>query len=344
MIWLLLDSSSIGGIERHVATLAGALRRAGYEAEVVLLARHGRNPWIEQLAAEGIDFRVLDGGLSGLLKALARQRPALVHTHGYKAGILARVAATSLRIPLVATFHAGERGRFPVNAYQMLDEWTSFAAQRLAVSEKIRHGLPFGAALAPNFLPVAGTWPDRPLPSRVGFVGRLSNEKGPDRFCTLARSRPAGSDWHVWGDGPMRAELEAQFGDVVTFHGVVTDLEPVWSSIGLLVMPSRAEGLPMAALEALSMGIPVLASAVGDLPAVIETGTTGWLVRSGDMEEARRCVATWHALDAARQRIMRRACWQSARDRFSEETHLPVILGAYARAGFKCGQSRPRAA
>ena len=65
-IRLLVDSSGIGGIERHVAVLAGALRRRGYEARILLLAEHGDNPWLAQLAAEGLPFDVNRGGVSGL--------------------------------------------------------------------------------------------------------------------------------------------------------------------------------------------------------------------------------------------------------------------------------------
>ena len=137
MIWLLIDSSSVGGIECHVATLAEALRGRGVDADVVLLADHGANPWLEQLRARDISFRMLSGGLAALLAALSSERPSLLHTHGYKANILGRAAARWLGIPVVATFHAGERARFPVKLYQAADEWSSFLGGRLAVSEKM---------------------------------------------------------------------------------------------------------------------------------------------------------------------------------------------------------------
>ena len=49
MIWILVDSSTVGGIERHIATLADALRRVPLSTEIVLLAAHGDNPWLQQL-------------------------------------------------------------------------------------------------------------------------------------------------------------------------------------------------------------------------------------------------------------------------------------------------------
>ena len=155
----------------------------------------------------------------------------------------------------------------------------------------------------------------------------------------------AGScEWHMWGDGPMRQELQSNYGDVVVFHGLVTDLGPVWPSIGLLVMPSRAEGLPMAALEALSSGVPLLASEVGDLPVLVQEDVSGWLVASGDLESACAAVGKWRSLDLERQTAMRRACWLTVREGFSEATHLGPILDAYAAAGLSGATSIHRAA
>jgi glycosyltransferase involved in cell wall biosynthesis len=334
MIWILVDSSSIGGIERHVATLAAALRRVTVSTEIVLLAPHGANPWLQQLQAAQLPFRVLDGSLAGLLAALRQAQPALLHTHGYKANILGRLAARMVGIPVVATFHAGERGAFPVNAYQLFDEYSSFLGGRLCVSEAIRKQLPYTAILVENFMTAPAAPPSVPLPRRIGFVGRLSLEKAPDLFCQLARQCSGPDEWHIWGDGPMRAELERAYGEHVRFHGLVTDLSSAWNSLGLVVMPSRAEGLPMAALEALAAGVPLIASAVGGLPSVVHAGRTGWLFETGDLNAARAHIETWRALTSPEQAQMRRTCWEFVKENFSESRQLPKILAAYRQAGF----------
>ncbi len=335
MIWILVDSSTVGGIERHVATLAEALRRVPLNAEIVLFAAHGDNPWLQQLQAAGLPFRVLDGSVSGLLGALRQGRPQLLHTHGYKANIVGRLAARMLSIPVVATFHAGERGAFPVNAYQLLDEYSSFLGGRLCVSEAIRQQLPYAAVLTENFMVAPVTPPPSEMPRRIGFVGRLSHEKAPDLFCQLARHCAGPEEWHIWGDGPMRADLEREFGAHVRFHGLVTDLSSAWNSLGLLVMPSRAEGLPMAALEALAAGVPIVASAVGGLPSVVHEGRTGWLFETGNLDAAGARIETWRALAPADQAAMRQTCWNFVKENFSETRQLPKILETYRAAGFK---------
>lgn len=334
MIWQLIDSSGVGGAERHAATLAASLSRRGVPAKVVLYQRHGDNPWLRQLADAGITTDVLDGTPGGLLGAIRRDRPALVHTHGYKAGLIGRVAARLAGVPAVSTFHSGSRGRMPVRAYELLDEWTSFLGGRIAVSGPIARRLPFRSVVIPSYLTVPPDVPEEPLPRAVGFLGRLSEEKAPDLFCALAaRCADIGLGWHVFGDGPMRASLETRFGDAVTFHGVVTDVSAVWRTVGLLSMPSRAEGVPLAALEAMAAGVPVLASRVGGLPSAVQDGVTGWLHPMGDLSEAEGAVRVWAALGPEAQATLRRACRDHAAEAFGEDTQFPRILEVYRACG-----------
>ncbi len=332
-VWLLVESRNVGGIERHVATLAQGLQRLGLEAVVIHYANHGDNPWHAQLRAAGVPMRFLDGTPLGLVRALRQERPTLLHTHGYKAGVLGRAAALLARVPVVSTFHSGEDPPFPVNLYYALDNWTSLTAHRIAVSEIIQRKLPWSSTHIPNYLVPGPSAPSAALPKRIGFVGRLSHEKAPDVFCEMARRAPAGLEWHVWGDGAMRPDLETRYGDVVRFHGVVADVAPIWASIGLLVMPSRFEGLPIAALEALSMGVPVLASRVGGVPTLVLPGQTGWLMEVGDLDAALAAVEAWRTLSPSAALTMRRACWQHVGDNFSEARQLPRILDVYRRAG-----------
>ena len=348
MIWQFIDSSSVGGAERHIETLAGSLARHGTLVRVVMLADHGGNPWQIQLDGAGLDVSVLDGRMLTLLKALRAERPALLHTHGYKAGILGRVAARLARVPVVSTFHSGARGAFPVGLYEVLDDWTSCLGQRIAVSQAVQARLPYTSKVIPSYVLTPPAPASAELPPLVAFVGRLSAEKGPDDFCRLAARASvldgfAELSWHVWGDGPMRRELEAKYGALVQFHGIATDMGGVWPRVGLLVMPSRFEGVPLAALEAAAYGIPVLASRVGGLPTVIADGKTGWMFTAGDIAGAVRGLTQWQSVrsrETAGQEIagqksaaMRAACWAKARSEFSEARWLPDVLAVYRAAG-----------
>ena len=341
-IRLLVDSSGIGGIERHVAVLTGALRRRGYDARILLLDDHGEHAWVKQLAAEGVPFDVNRGGVKGLFRRLRTERTALLHTHGYKAGVLGRAVGRLLGIPLVSTFHSGETGPFPVNVYQSLDMWTSGLATRISVSAAIAARLPFSSQLIANFIAVPDEPPTRPLPATVGFVGRLSHEKGPDLFCLAASASPPEMRWIVFGDGPMRGDLERRYGGRVEFRGMVSDIAQAWREIGLLLMPSRAEGLPMAALEALAAGVPVASARVGAIPEVIQEGVNGWLFDVGDVAAADVIVRRFARDRDAHGDEWRLAAWRSARDRYGVEAGLDRTLEAYAAAGFRGRPTSPR--
>ena len=59
-IWQFIDSSGVGGAERHIATLAAGLQRHGQSVRVILLQDHGNNPWLVQLSQSGISYEHLD--------------------------------------------------------------------------------------------------------------------------------------------------------------------------------------------------------------------------------------------------------------------------------------------
>lgn len=336
-IWLLIDSRTVGGIERHVATLAASLRQRGKNATVVLYQDHGPNAWHDQLNQAGVPFKYLGGKLSALILAIRHNRPDLVHTHGYKAGVLGRVACRLCGTPVVSTFHSGERAPFPVSFYYSLDNWTSILGQRIAVSLDISMRLPWQSDIVPSFIvpaaaaAAAADEDEGEFPKKIGFVGRLSHEKGPDLFCEIARACPAGLEWHMWGDGPMRAELENTYGDLIAFHGIVSNIQPVLSTIGLLLMPSRYEGLPLAALEALAAGVPVLASAVGGVPTAVVPGT-GWLMEPGNVGSALSAIAQWRSRDQSEADRMRTNCIAHVSENFSEHQMVPKILNVYKRS------------
>lgn len=125
----------------------------------------------------------------------------------------------------------------------------------------------------------------------VGYLGRLSSEKAPDLFLEIAhklRDEPRLA-FYIAGVGPMENELRgkaAQLGieDRVNFLGA-QDARAFLSACDVLVIPSRVDGRPNAALEAMAMGVPVLASRVGGLPEIVTDEVTGWLCEIGAVDQ-----------------------------------------------------------
>ena len=331
-IWLLLDSRGPGGIETHVAQLAQGLMAAGVAVEVVFLADHGRHPLRDQLASSGIPQRCLSGGVRGVWRALEDERPRLIHTHGYKAGIIGRILGRRAGLPVVSTFHAGEPGSGKVRLYTALDRLTAPLAPAIAVSGPIAARLPGRAAIIPNFVALpppeaVSSRPDAP----VAFVGRLSPEKGPDRFAQLA-NQVREAQFLCFGDGPLRHETEAQAAGRIEFRGMVASMADHWKEIGVLCVTSRHEGLPLAVLEAMANGVPVAAFDIGALAEVVISGETGWLVPPGDLDAMAAAVRDWRALDDRAREALSRRCRSRIQSTFSVEACLPAILAVYERA------------
>lgn len=329
----LVDSGGMGGIERHIEVVCAAQRAMGLDARVLLINDHKNNPWPAGLLARNVPLW-FEGGARHLTLALRQQGPALVHTHGYKAGILGRLYCRALRIPVVSSFHAGEIGAFPVSLYQRLDLWTSRLAPKIAVSAQIAARLPKPVHLVENFAPAPVGDLAAPLPGVIAFVGRLSIEKGPDLFCELAAQASRGRhQWVMYGDGPMRRELEEKYSHCVTFYGLVTDMESQWADIGLLVMTSRAEGLPYAALEALSHGVPLLAHGVGGLPDLL-AGEPEWLLAQAGLTQEQAGIKQWDCARRDGPEGLRLRARNLIVGSYCAEAALPKLFAAYAQAGF----------
>jgi glycosyltransferase involved in cell wall biosynthesis len=324
-ICLLLDSSSVGGIESHVFQLARALLADRQQVEVIFLSDHGIHPMQQSLSSAGVDWSVNRRGWLGLYDRFRREPPDVLHTHGYKAGILGRLVGRIAQVTLVSTYHAGETGRGRLAAYDFIDRWSGcLADRRLAVSKPIAERLPFRTSVIDNFVDLPNSLSRG---RQIAFVGRISHEKGPDYLLGIAKHAPADT-FHIYGDGDLAADLVSTAPHNVIFHGNQNNMGDVWPRIGLLVMPSRQEGLPMAALEAMAHGIPVVASRVGALPQLIQHRHNGYLCGAGDLMAYLNSIRHWQSSYNQRQMLSRNARATIQR-RYSAETVLPQILRHY---------------
>jgi glycosyltransferase involved in cell wall biosynthesis len=159
------------------------------------------------------------------------------------------------------------------------------------------------AALAARF----AADPARPW---VALIGRLVPVKDHALLLAALAALPADERPQVFlvGDGPLRAELEAAatargVADRVIFTGHVDDLAPLYQSLDLLVLCSASEGSPMVVLEAMSYGLPVLATAVGGVPDLVRDGETGLLCPAGDGRALAAALARLLADDNLRRRL-----------------------------------------
>jgi glycosyltransferase involved in cell wall biosynthesis len=291
--------------------------------------------------------------LGELMAELRRGRFDVVHTHSSKAGALGRIAAHRVGVPaIVHTFHGFPFHNFqasPVRAAyveierrlgritdQFLAVGGAVAAQaislKIAPAERIRA---IASAIDPNVTPLS---PASRLAARrlldlpddaqvVGTVGRLAPQKAPEDMVAAIDSIARSGAYCVWvGDGPEREKIQRlidrkALGGRFLLLGERRDVGRILPAFDVFALASRYEGLPCSIVEAMTCGIPVVATAVNAVPEVVIPGRTGLLVPPGAPRLLGQAVAYLldHPDEGAR---MASAAREQLGDRFE-----PSVLG-----------------
>ena len=329
-IWLLLDSRDVGGIETHILQLAQGLKQFQRSVRVIFLCKYEQpHPLTIALNNANISYRFLDGTLRDLLDYTRHHCPSVIHSHGYKAAIYSRLLRLSLltsqkKIRFINTFHAGEIGKGKLALYDIIDRWSArFSHHNFAVSGLISQRVPSQTTVLNNFIDTTNLKPS--TGEQIAFVGRLSHEKAPDRFIELAKQHP-NHFFHLYGSGPMEQELIQQLPNNVVFHGHQDSMDTIWCDIGLLIICSRFEGLPMTTLEAMGRGIPVISTPVGNINKLIQPEMNGWIVEPEDLSTT---LSRWFELSPINKVEIQLAAQRTIEEQFSSETVVPMVLEVY---------------
>ncbi len=337
-VWILLDSRIYGGIESHVVELATGLQSFHVNVRVVLVVEYDPPaPLIDKLNQAQIPVSYLwhlcpkserskTIPVKQITGAVAEHQPSVIHTHGYKAALLARSAKLFTRTfpRLISTYHAGETPTGKVWAYDWLDRYSArLSDHSFAVSQAIQDKLPTQSELLNNFV----TIPEQHCRYKeIAFVGRLSHEKGADRFIDIARQIPD-IEFSIYGDGPEKPRLVESAPTNVIFHGHQSDMDAVWRNISVLVISSRYEGLPMAALEAMARGIVVISLDVGRLPDLIQDGQNGFLAH--DIPALTDKINSWLEMSHSEQYPMRHKAIEAIKAHYSSRSIIPILIEHY---------------
>jgi glycosyltransferase involved in cell wall biosynthesis len=173
------------------------------------------------------------------------------------------------------------------------------------------------------------------------IAGRISAEKGIDVAIRAVGHLPDGAHLDIAGDGPARAELEAFAGleapGRVTFHGRLAkdELHDLLRRSAVAVVPSTwYENQPMAVLEALAVGLPVIGSDLGGIPELIDAGQDGLLVPPGD-DKALATAMGELLTDRTRAWAMGQTGRRKIEAEFPPSLHLDHVSGLYRRIGAK---------
>ena len=244
-------------------------------------------------------------------RIVRQQNVSLIHSHEFRANAFGAIAARLCGIPLVGTVHG--KNYYPDFAKRRLAyRWVSRTAHMVAVSNDLRRFLEERIGIDQRRIKVIHNGVDmmdrmslaqvRRLRSEfgvvhdefvIGIVGSLYPVKGHAYLFHALKTvvaRHPNTRLLVIGQGELEKTLremvsELEIGQAVSFLGLRDDVPRILSLLDLFVLPSLSEGLSVALLEAMSAGVPVIASNVGGNPEIIVSGETGYLVPPGKPEE-----------------------------------------------------------
>lgn len=336
-IYMVVDSGLFGGIERHILALCELLQAQQMTPHVVFLQDHGNHYFYKKLQELSVPLHVLDGRFTTLTRFIKQHPDVVFHTHGYKAGILTRLACLTLRRKCVSTYHAGDKGTGMVYYYNLVDKLTGHLSTNFVVSKSLLKQVPNAEFMA-NFLALSNNHkalnkPRTAQPIRVAFIGRLSYEKGPDRFCEIAKtlSHNTALEFHLYGDGPMLKTLQQEYKEHAYFHGF-SEASDAFTNADLLVICSREEGLPMASLEALYYQVPTLTWQVGQLESVVITNQTGYIFERYEHNAFCQQITAFAALSYSQREAFQAHCHAHLNKYFAGTQQLGQLKTKYQLA------------
>lgn len=340
IVYLFLDSRSMGGIESHVFNLATSLQRSQISIKVIfwqdyseMSTQRAEHPLWQSLQNQRIPVTSLNGSIRTLLKEIPSN--ALVHSHGYKANLINKLFSILGGWKALPTHHNGDLGSGMLRHYVRWDEFSSRWFQPISVSQEIHQRLKHKGLFIPNFIALDKsntTSNNLEQHWQVAFVGRISDEKNPTGFCLLSKYlhrelKKKKQQLHLYGSGEKKNDLEQRYPQVA-FHGHKA-MEHYWQRIGLLCITSINEGLPLAALEAMAQGIPVCSFDVGELPSLINDGQNGWLIPYGNLELMAQKIYLWWQMSEQEKLKMRTKAIETIQQHYSDEAVVPQIMEHY---------------
>lgn len=326
---------SVLGVDRRVAE-AIASRRPGTPVSIVPPVRNKADL----------------GPIAAHVRAIRARRPDVLHVNLWSSweGQYAILAGWLNRRPVVAVEQIvfGAQPRIQRALRRAL---CSRLSAHVAVGERVAREVETMIGLAPGSIEtIHNGVPDLPLNPvprpvegpTVGAVGRLAPQKGLDVLIRAAALLPPDVTCMLVGDGPLRGDLErlaASLGvaDRVLITGWVERARDYLPALDVVALPSRFEGFPLSAVEAMLASRPLVATPVQSIPEAVEDGITGLLVPPEDGDALARAIAEL-LHDPSRREEMGRRGRARALERFTSATMARAYEALYRRV-----LSEPRA-
>ena len=265
-----------------------------------------------------------------------RHRINIVHSHGKGAGVYSRILGVLLGVPVIHTLHGYHDDRYGRLSKKLYALWESLAAcfttRIICVSQSERvvflenvHVDETKVSVILNGTPVLQVDQERVRQKKIVTVARFSHQKNLREFVDIAQRLPQ-YVFQIIGDGEERSALEAYIEKKhvknLFLSGESHDVASEMVDAEVYLSTALTEGLPLAVLEAMSLGIPVVATDVVGNRDAVKSGVTGYLYQLGDLAGCIRQIEASKLLDRTAIRSYHRA-------HFSSSTMTSQTLGLY---------------
>jgi glycosyltransferase involved in cell wall biosynthesis len=326
--------------------------------------RFAQNAFIAAAMAQGIEVDVIserfvfDPAVINQLRHIVKRRaPTLVQTHMVKSHFLTKLSGLNRKYPWIAYHHGYTTTDLKMRAYNQLNRWSLPSASRvITVCDAFANDLSRAGVRRElisvchnSVVPPAPGLPEEAsrLREQLGIrdservvlsVGRLSQEKGHVDLVTalaaLHRISPSlPFKLVIVGDGPEREQIEIVartngLTEQLLFTGQVSQVHKYYAIADIVALPSHSEGSPNVLLEAMSAGLPVVATAVGGVPEIASTEKNALLVAAKDPESFAGSINRL-LTDAGLAQKLGRAAALHVKERFSPTTQARSLLQIY---------------
>ncbi len=352
----------VGGAEEVLITEVEGLDKTRFAPFVCVLSEKG--PVGEQIENRGFPVVALHRMKShrfdprivrDLYRLIKTEKADVVHTHLYDGNKYGRLAAGLARVPAIISHYHNVYPRRRIKYHLINRVLANLNDRILAVSQAVKESVVRFDRISPEMIEVlyngidplnfSGEFEDSGVRQRfgvkpedflIGVVARLEEQKGHIYlFRALRQLIPDFPQIKVLvvGDGTLRPVLEAkvlemELSDKVLFVGTRKNIPEILAALDLFILPSLWEGFSLAILEALAMGTPVIASAVGGAPEVIRSGHNGLLIPPG--EESDLVTGVREAiLDPRKYKQMGRQGKETVDRKFTLARHLTRLQDIY---------------
>lgn len=348
----IVGNAIVGGMETYVRNLIRHLPRDQFRVTCLCPFESPFTRTLRQIGCHVFITPVSDDppwrSIQLALEVIRHQHIDLIHAHMPKAHVLAGLASCLTQTPAIATVHgmnvtAQELGMSRATGTHLV------VVCQAAYTEALALGMPpERVTLIPNgvdteifraeckgdcFRKSLNLLSDTPL---VDFVARIDLEKGPDQFVRVAQlvhvERP---DVHfaLVGEGAIDKQImklirQMNLSDCVHMAGVWENPWDVYPALDILVCTSRSEGMPLALLEGMACGRPIVAMAVGGVPEVVVVGNTGLLLPPTDIEGMANAPLKLLEQPGRRQQ-MEQASRQRAEEVYDLRQSVSLISGLF---------------